>query len=369
MKEIGRLKPVSFFEVNKLKKIMSGCLAPFVLLLFLIVMIASVFSNMDEGGDFTPQNPQEKIALGVYKFVLENGGTKEFACAWLGNMEHESGLRPDAIQGGALYNEAIAMNPVTGGYAFGLAQWDSDRRVKLLETAKKENKDWKDSAFQLSFAWEKDGSDSNLIKKLSKQTDLNTTTVDILVQWERAGTSQNPEEQARRKVSANNWYNRIVKQGLGNNVGVGNGEVGSLEAVLGKTVYNGQCYGLTSYYVDGFQTAIHLGAGSPHGIANFIVGVNTVNAWEIGRAYLWDINGWQVIHNPKFSDIRAGDIINRLPGSPISPGVYGHTGIIASVDANEQITTYEQNAEQGAIVGKYRRPWGIASVASIVRKK
>ncbi|MFD2388583.1 phage tail tip lysozyme [Enterococcus rivorum] len=105
-------------------------------------------------------------------------------------MEHESGLRPDAIQGGALYNEAIAMNPVTGGYAFGLAQWDSDRRVKLLETAKKENKDWKDSAFQLSFAWEKDGSDSNLIKKLSKQTDLNTTTVDILVQWERAGTSQ-----------------------------------------------------------------------------------------------------------------------------------------------------------------------------------
>ncbi|MFD2388584.1 hypothetical protein [Enterococcus rivorum] len=59
-----------------MKKIMSGCLAPFVLLLFLIVMIASVFSNMDEGGDFTPQNPQEKIALGVYKFVLENGGTK-----------------------------------------------------------------------------------------------------------------------------------------------------------------------------------------------------------------------------------------------------------------------------------------------------
>ena len=332
-------------------------------------MIAAIFSNIDEGGDFTPQNPQEKVAMEVYKFVLANGGTKEFACAWLGNMEHESGLRPDAIQGGALYNEATAMNPSVGGYAFGLAQWDSSRRVNLLETARKENKDWKEVSFQLLFAWEKDGIDSNLIKNLSKQTDLSTTTIDILVQWERAGTKFDPIEQAKRKSSANNWYNRIVKQGLGNNVGVGDGKIENLETVLGKQIYNGQCYGLTSYYVDGFNTTIHLGAGSPWGLSGFVAGANTINAWEIGRAFSWESNGWTVIHNPKFSDVKAGDIINWLPGSPISPGVYGHTGIIASVDGNEQMTTYEQNAEQGQICGKYSRSWGVASVASIVRKK
>ncbi len=67
-------------------------LVPF--LLFLGVISSS------QNGDtstFDPLTPQEEVALEV-NFVQQQGGTKEFAAAWIGNMEHESGLIPSRIQ-------------------------------------------------------------------------------------------------------------------------------------------------------------------------------------------------------------------------------------------------------------------------------
>lgn len=352
-----------------MKKIGGILLLLFIPILLFIVIIAGVPEDEGTTTDFSPQTAQEKIAFEVYKFVLAKGGTKEFACAWLGNMEHESGLRPFAIQGGNLYNEATAFNPSIGGYAFGLGQWDSDRRVNLLQVAKNENKDWKETSYQLYFAFEKDGSDSHLLKKLSKQTDLNGTTIDILVKWERAGTMNNPIEQAKRKTSANNWFNRLTKgsQG-GGSVNVGGGNIDVLEEKMGQQVYNGQCYGLTSFYVDSFETKIRLGAGSPNGISGNIG--NTINAWEIGSAYSWDSSGFTVIQNPSYSDVKAGDIINWGQGGGASSS-YGHTGIVAGVQGDNKFTTYEQNAGQGQICAKYNRTWGqeFPNVTSLVRRK
>ena len=50
--------------------------------------------------------------------------------------------------------------------------------------------------------------------------------------------------------------------------------------------------------------------------------------------------------------------------------VYGHTGIVASVEGNGKLVLYEQNAEK-QIIAKYFRQWGAEypNVTSIVRKK
>lgn len=344
----------------------------FLVVLFLplfVLMFSLIGSESTTTTDFTPQTEQEKVAFQVYQDVLKRGGTKEFACAWLGNMEHESGLNPSRVQSDLPFTESIAMNPSLSGYALGLAQWDSGRRVNLLNVAKEQKKDWHDTAYQVDFAWNHDGSDSALLKKFSKGTDIDQIAIDILVHWERAGTKFDPLQQAQRKASAHNWYDRLTKGSAGGgSANVGGGKIDILEAKMGQQVYNGQCYGLTSFYVDSFNISIHLGAGSPHGISGNVG--NTMNAWEIGTAYSWSSNGYEVVMNPRYSDIKAGDIINWGQGGGATSS-YGHTGIVASVQGNNKFITYEQNAGQGQICARYERTWGseFPVTTSIIRKK
>lgn len=134
-----------------------------------------------------------------------------------------------------------------------------------------------------------------------------------------------------------------------------NGEIAILEAVLNKGLYNGECYGLTAYYVDQM--------GGPR-----LMGSGFMYAWKIGHDYNWGAHGWEVIFNPKYEQLRPGDIINWHPGGAVSPGVYGHTGVIYSVDNNGNFSTYEQNAEKGRVCAKYNRSMSSGSIASIVRK-
>lgn len=330
--------------------------------LFLIpfLLFLSIFSG--ETGDsahFDPATPQEQVALEVFNFVLEKGGTREFAAAWIGNMEHESGLIPSRIQSDLAFNSVWAFNPSIGGYAMGLAQWDSGRRVNLLTKAEEEKKDWRAVSFQLDFAWYHDGSDSELLKRMSQGTDINSLAVDILKYWERAGTKDDPIEQVKRKTIANNWYKRLMTGSLGGgSANIGGGKIDILEAVLGQEIYGGQCYGLTAYYVDKLGGPTLMGSGFMY-------------AELIGSDYDWESYGWEVIFDPKPSDIKPGDVINWYAGNPIAPGIYGHTGIIASIEGNGAFTTYEQNAEQGQITARYSRQWGreFTTVPSIVRKK
>lgn len=337
------------------------------ILLFFVVIAGTPEENTTT--DFNPQTEQEKVAYQVYQFVLSKGGTKEFACAWLGNMEHESSLIPSRVQSDLPYIESTALNPIIGGYGLGLAQWDSGRRANLVSLAKEKQKDWRDVAYQVDFAWNHDSSDSELLKKYSKGTDINQIAVDILIHWERAGTKFDPIQQAQRKTSANNWLDRLTKGSMGGgSANVGGGKIDTLESQMGQQVYNGECYGLTSFYVDSFNTGIHLGAGSPIGIAGNTG--DTVSASLIGTSYAWESNGWTVILNPNYSDIKAGDIINWGQGGG-APSIYGHTGIVASVQGENKYTTYEQNAGQGRICAKYDRTWGVEFpiTTSIVRKK
>lgn len=44
-------------------------------------------------------------------------------------------------------------------------------------------------------------------------------------------------------------------------------------------------------------------------------------------------------------ELRAGDIVNWYAGGILTPQIWGHTGVIASVsDGGQSFTTYEQNS-------------------------
>ena len=137
------------------------------------------------------------------------GGTDEGVAALMGNLQHESTLKADIIQSNQSYDETKAMNASLGGYAIGLAQWDSGRRVNLLNFAKSENADWKDTGVQLNFLFNHDGTDSDLIKELIKGTDVNETTEKIMRQWERAGAT---DSLAQRQADAQYWLNAMKNE-------------------------------------------------------------------------------------------------------------------------------------------------------------
>lgn len=128
-----------------------------------------------------------------------------------------------------------------------------------------------------------------------------------------------------------------------------------LESLLGKQVNGGQCYGMTAYYVEQL--------GGPQ-----MMGSGFMYAENIGSDYDWEKYGWTVIFSPKLEEIQAGDVINWRAGSPLAPGIWGHTGVVSSVNKNGQIGTYEQNSEKGQIVAKYERSFVPSDVKSIVRK-
>ncbi len=104
---------------------------PFCYRFFLFIGIFSANQN-GSTSEFEPGTPQEQVALEVAQYVQQKGGTKEFAAAWIGNMEHESGLIPSRIQSDLAFNPVWAYNPEIGGYAMGLAQWDSSSHVNML---------------------------------------------------------------------------------------------------------------------------------------------------------------------------------------------------------------------------------------------
>lgn len=211
------------------RKVLIYCL-PFLLALIPILSFLTIFMTIDGSSSTSPEininDPQTKIAQMIWDRVLKEGGTKEGASALLGNNQVESTLQPSIIQSNATYNESKAMDTSLGGYAFGLAQWDSGRRVNLLNFAKSQKKSWTDATLQLDFMFNQDGSDSSLIKQLVKGTNLNDTTEAIMLKWERAGNKKSLSE---REGYAKYWYD-LLSSGKGVE-GTGNASSGILSIV------------------------------------------------------------------------------------------------------------------------------------------
>lgn len=197
------------------------------ILLMLIVVLVSVNNMMEDNQEqdqgcsvvdkastnIKDSKNADKNAANIYKYTKKNvkGSTNKSIAAWLGNIYVESGgtFSSSTIQGGAKYKESLAKNPNAGGYAFGFAQLDSDRRVKLLKYADKKGKKWSDMDLQLDYILNHDGSDSSLIKNLIKQkSDIKGTTSDIMNKWERAGAKDSLPE---RQAAASKYYSKLSK--------------------------------------------------------------------------------------------------------------------------------------------------------------
>lgn len=154
----------------------------------------------------------------------------------------------------------------------------------------------------------------------------------------------------------NFMYGEMVAQYLGGG-GAGTGDLSILEATLGQQLNNGECYGLTAYYVEK--------QGGPK-----MMGSGFMYAETIGSDYDWAKYGWEVIFNPSPADIKAGDVINWKAGGVLAPGIYGHTGVVRAVEnGGNTIHTYEQNAGKGRVNAKYTRTYDMNPIVSIVRKK
>ncbi|MBZ5945578.1 phage tail tip lysozyme [Leuconostoc gasicomitatum] len=193
-----------------MKKLLKGYLIAILGLVFLIVLILGIFagnSNQCQSTNtsvtVTTSADKEEVAKSIHDNLKKVSGVTEAGIAgYLGNMEVESGFNPKSIESNATYDESKAMNASLSGYAFGLNQWDSARRVALLTYAKTQNKQWSDASLQLDFALNHDGTNSDLLKQGLKMTDVNQATEFLRAKWERGGQGTT----TKRQAFARNWY-------------------------------------------------------------------------------------------------------------------------------------------------------------------
>ncbi|WP_273950938.1 phage tail tip lysozyme [Leuconostoc mesenteroides] len=193
-----------------MKKLLKGYLIAILGLVFLIILILGMFagnSNQCQSTNtsvtVTTSADKEAVAKSIHDNLKKVSGVTEAGIAgYLGNMEVESGFNPKSIESSATYDESKAMNQSLSGYAFGLNQWDSARRVALLTYAKSQNKQWSDPSLQLDFALNHDGTNSDLLRQGLKVTDVNQATEFLRAKWERGGQGTT----TKRQSFARNWY-------------------------------------------------------------------------------------------------------------------------------------------------------------------
>ena len=142
-----------------------------------------------------------------------------------------------------------------------------------------------------------------------------------------------------------------------------------LSSMVGKTLGNGQCYGMVSWYSNKLG-----GAGLGAGIGGFsgLVG-SGIRACDIGTDYNWPAFGWAVDGGSMFgTNLVAGAIINIKAnyGAPWYTGYYGHTAVVESVNGNT-VTILQQNYAGAQYVTrqKYDKNELIPSLQTIVHPK
>nr|WP_196228639.1 phage tail spike protein [Enterococcus casseliflavus] len=321
-------------------------------------------------GGYPPEltTDAEKFAWDWWSYALVNGYSPEAAAGILGNIQGEVGasMNPDTEQG--------------GGPAYGWTQWDG-------------------SAYPLigSPTWNGREYVQRLIAAANIKEDYTTSLAQAkLIEWSmfngqwlgavsptsvagfKAMTS--PEQAAyvfernyerpaaahpEREAWARAWYEKFKDLKAAQEVGAAG--LAHIETLVGRRIGNGQCYAASAEY-SGFLGGCGLGAGTRYGLSH-VIG-NTSAASDIGIAYDWAAVGWSVILNPTYDQLVVGAIINITRGAlwanwPTVDDTYGHTGIIRDLE-NGRIQTYEQNTEQGMIIGKFDRqytsPAGISSI-------
>lgn len=156
-------------------------------------------------------------AEAIFKYLISTNfstlGNKPLnatqAAAFLGNFYQESRYDPVTIQSGKAFNSQMAMNKDLGGYGFGLVQWDSSRRVDLLNFANSKKASWESLSLQLEFIkHELEGTEQRIMNDsvFKTTTSVDDATLRVRILYERPG---DPHDDIR-KAEANKIYAQFV---------------------------------------------------------------------------------------------------------------------------------------------------------------
>lgn len=121
--------------------------------------------------------------------------------------------------------------------------------------------------------------------------------------------------------------------------GGGSANVEVLNKMLGQIIpgdfggLTGQCYAVSAYYAHSINSNIILRGG--------------VAASDIGSDYDWKGWGWTVVNEPKYSQIKVGDIINFKRGANMgtwnTDSENGHTAVVGKILGKNELMIYDQN--------------------------
>ena len=159
----------------------------------------------------TELNSENQVANTCYATFISLGCTPECACAIIGNIQQESGLRPTAV------------NSSSG--ATGLCQWLSTRLTGLKNYATSKGTQWSDVATQCEWAIEElKGKDSTTKSFLQSKEGLTPEQFMQLTDMSRAvdawrrcfeRCAEFEANDKKRHEYAQNWYSQIVQKSGG----------------------------------------------------------------------------------------------------------------------------------------------------------
>lgn len=168
-------------------------------------------------GDVGPIDPTvEAHAKAVYKVLSGMGMPDKNIAGILGNWTQESGVDPTSVQG--IFSEPYKIGPRKkaklkssgNNYGIGLGQWTASRNTRLINYAKKHDKDWYDLSLQMKFMNDMNGDDPINVKVFHKMIDeeLESPTEAAIYfekKWEIAGKPN----AAARNAAAEKWYKKM----------------------------------------------------------------------------------------------------------------------------------------------------------------
>ncbi len=324
------------------------------IIMLVIVSFTLLLSGADEAeratayGNAPVSGEALKVAIEINKYLMEKEGAKQEGSAGaLANAQRESMF------------DVKAHNP-SGGVA-GIFQWSgwSNTINGSRITAEGSIKSGDESTLTLEnelklVSYELNGGYKKVKDYISKATSPEDSADYWLVNYEGVALNDGQGNVKTTRQNAIAWYNYFK--------GGGEASSGSLEILekwVGQKIGSGQCYAL-----------VNEGYAQTFGIT--LYGINAKDIGSNNKA-AFESKGWQVIANPKASDLKKGSIICWGAG-PVAGSVefnpYGHTGVIYDVSSDgKNFSTYEQNANNNQTVQKYGRTYESSITYVIVPPK
>lgn len=153
------------------------------------------------GGEVPPglTTEQEKNAWGIWTFFKQRGWTEQSIAGMLGNMETESGIRPD-------------IDEIGGGTGYGLVQWTP--KSKLVNWANANGLDYRTLDTQCKrIQWEVENNQQWIaispyyysFREFTQKTSISECALAFIKCYERPGDPNQPI----RVTQAQRWYDKL----------------------------------------------------------------------------------------------------------------------------------------------------------------